>query len=67
MSSLKGTLAPKVPKGTTRLTSEVMSYFSDIESPLAPSQIDVVMGIPRGLAHDLIVRHWYEQKVAAGA
>lgn len=40
------------------LTQEVMEYFSDAESQLAPSQIDVVMGLPRGMAHDIIVKKW---------
>lgn len=40
------------------LTSEVMAYFADRQAHLAPSQIDCVMGLERGKAHDIIVRKW---------
>lgn len=44
------------------LTQEVMAYFSDKEAHFAPSEIDVVMGLPRGMAHDIIVRKWASDK-----
>lgn len=40
------------------LTPEVMAYFTNRIDPLAPSQIDRVMGLERGKAHDIIVRKW---------
>lgn len=45
------------------LMSEVWEYFKN-EPHLAPSQIDIVMGIPRGTAHKLIVRKWALEKAA---
>ena len=59
--------SPKLTKRDMKLMSYVMEYFSDRSEPLAPSQIDAVMGIRPGLAHDLIVRFWYDQKMAANA
>lgn len=44
------------------LTSEVMAYFTDRQACLAPSQIDCVMGLERGKAHDIIVRKWAVDK-----
>lgn len=44
------------------LTSEVMAYFADRQAHLAPSQIDCVMGLERGKAHDIIVRAWAVEK-----
>lgn len=42
---------------------EVVAYFADRESHLAPSEIDVVMGLPKGRAHDLICLWWREWNV----
>lgn len=47
------------------LTSEVMAYFTDRQARLAPSQIDWVMGLERGTAHDIIVRKWAIDKADA--
>ena len=47
------------------LTSEVMAYFTDRQACLAPSQIDCVMGLERGKAHDIIVRKWAIDKADA--
>lgn len=47
------------------LTSEVMAYFTDRQAFLAPSQIDCVMGLERGKAHDIIVRKWAIDKADA--
>lgn len=52
------TLTPK----DISLTSEVMAYFADRQAHLAPSQIDCVMGLERGKAHDIIVRKWAVDK-----
>ena len=43
------------------LMSEVWEYFAK-EPHLAPSQIDVAMGIPSGTAHKLIIRKWANEK-----
>lgn len=48
-----------------RLTSEVMAYFTDRQAHFAPSQIDWVMGLERGKAHDIIVRKWAVDKADA--
>ena len=47
------------------LTSEVMACFADRQACLAPSQIDCVMGLERGKAHDIIVRKWAIDKADA--
>lgn len=46
-----------------RIMMEVVAYFADKESHLAPSEIDVVMGLPKGRAHDLICLWWREWNV----
>lgn len=46
-----------------RLMGEVVAYFTDKEAHLAPSEIDVVMGLPSGRAHDIICLWWHEYLV----
>lgn len=53
----------KKGKGNLVLMSEVWEYF-DKKPHLAPSQIDVVMGIPDGTAHKLIIRKWANEKMS---
>lgn len=48
------------------LTAEVMSYFADKKVHFSPSQIDWVMGLEKGKAHDIIVRKWAVDKANAG-
>jgi hypothetical protein len=47
------------------LTSEVMAYFADRQAQFPPSQIDWVMGLEKGKAHDIIVRKWAIDKANA--
>lgn len=47
------------------LTREVMAYFDDREAHFAPSQIDWVMGLEQGKAHDIIVNKWAMDKADA--
>ena len=51
----------KTVKGDLVLMVEVWEYFAK-EPHLAPSQIDVAMGIPSGTAHKLIIRKWASEK-----
>jgi len=37
---------------------QVLEYFRDRHVHMAPSQIDWVMALPRGTAHDIIIKHW---------
>lgn len=39
-------------------TSSVMALFDNEERPLSPSQIDRKLGLPDGMAHDVITNAW---------
>lgn len=43
-------------------TQSVMEHFADEEAHLAPSQIDAIMGLAPGTAHDLICEAWNRDK-----
>ena len=58
-------LAPPADVRLVSLTREVLSYFDNRDTHLAPSEIDVVMGLRQGTSHDLIVRWWYRDLVDA--